>query len=338
MISAGPAAGARVRDAVTFELGPDEEGTTFACTLDDVDRRAVHQPVALTGLDERRTPRGDRGHRCGRQRRRDARSPRPSPSISPLPAAPALTAVADTTLAAGSAQGRVNVTATPDDGGNRVVVTEGARLILDWAGGSIADDVPDGVELSYRAVSYDAAGNASDAATVTVRTPDRTAPATPQITGASGYPLTLHWTMEDGATAIVRRGTTTVAETGGLRTRIRTQSTTTRRPFPTAWWRPNVTTDGFDVSWAASPDTGTEYLYTATARDEAGNVSPPTPATPATATSGTPATACWSTAPSAVQTDDTQAHVDGLAAGSTHAITVVAVDAAGNASARSAAI
>ncbi len=35
----------------------------------------------------------------------------------------------------------MNVTAAPGDGGARVVVTEGARLVLDSAGGSMADDV-----------------------------------------------------------------------------------------------------------------------------------------------------------------------------------------------------
>ena len=99
----------------------------------------------------------------------------------------------------------------------------------------------------------------------------------------------------------------------------------------------NVTTAGFDVSWAVAPDAGTEYLYTATARDDAGNVSPPTPATPATATSGTARYRVLVDGAVSVQTDDTHAHVDGLAAGSTHAIAVVAVDGAGNASAQSAA-
>ncbi len=97
----------------------------------------------------------------------------------------------------------------------------------------------------------------------------------------------------------------------------------------------NVTTDGFDVSWAASPDAGTEYLYTATARDDAGNVSPPTPATPATATSGTARYRVLVDGAVAAETDDTHAHVAGLAAGSTYDLAVVAVDAAGNASARS---
>ena len=336
-IAAGPAAGARVRDAVTFELGPDEEDIAFTCALDDATAAPCTSPWALTGLAS-----GD--HHVAIAATDAAGNVDATPITSTFtvdltaPGAPALTAVADTSLPAGSAQGRVNVTATTDADGTRVVVTEGARLILDGPGGSIADDVPDGVELSYRAVSYDAAGNASDAATVTVRTPDRTAPATPQITGASGYPLTLHWTMEDGATATVRRGTTTVAQTGALTTEDSDAVDNEAPAVPDGVVATNVTTDGFDVSWAAAPDAGTEYLYTATARDDAGNVSPPTPATPATATSGTARYRVLVDGAVSVQTDDTHAHVDGLAAGSTHAIAVVAVDGAGNASARSAAL
>ena len=58
------------------------------------------------------------------------------------PAAPSLTAVADPTVLTGSALGRVTVTAAPRDGGVRVVVTEGARLVLDSAGGSSPTTCP----------------------------------------------------------------------------------------------------------------------------------------------------------------------------------------------------
>ncbi len=337
MITAGPAAGARVRDAIAFDLGPDETNITFACALDDAAAAPCRSPWALTGLAS-----GD--HHVAIAATDAVGNVDATPVTRAftvdltVPGAPSLTAVADTSLPAGSGRGRAAVTATPGEAGTRVVVTEGARLILDGAGGSVADDVPDGVELSYRAVSYGEAGNVSDATTVTIRTPDRTAPATPQITSANGYPLTLRWTMEAGATATVRRGATTVARTGALRTEDRDALDTAAPAVPDGVVATNVTTDGFDVSWAAAPDAGTEYRYTATARDDAGNVSPPTPPTPATATSGTAGYLVLVDGAANARTDATHAHVDGLAAGSTHAISVVAVDGAGNASARSAAL
>ena len=333
-IVAGPAAGARVRDSVTFAIGPDEDGITFTCAVDDVAAAPCTSPWQLTGLES-----GE--HRVTIAATDKAGNVDATPLTTTftvdltVPAAPDLTAVADTALPHGSAQGRVNVSATPGQGGSRVVVTEGTRLVLDSAGGSTADDVPDGVELTYRAVSYDEVGNASDATSVTVRTPDRTAPAAPQITGASGYPLVLRWTMEDGATAVVRRGGATVADTSGLSTTDEDAVDNDAPATPDGVVASGVTTDGFDVSWAAAPDAGTEYTYTATVRDDAGNVSPPTPATPATATSGTARYRVLVDGALAVQTDDTHAHVGGLAAGSTHSVAVVAVDAAGNASAHS---
>ena len=252
-----------------------------------------------------------------------------------MPAAPDLTAVADTTLPTGSAQGRVAVTAAAGEGGTRVVVTEGARLVLDSAGGSVSDDVSDGVELTYRAVSYDTVGNASDATTVTVRTPDRTSPAPPQITSAAGYPLVLHWTMEDGGTATVRRGAATVAETAALSTADDDAVDTAAPAVPDGVVATSVTTGGFDVSWAASPDAGTEYTYTATVRDAAGNVSAATPGTPATATSGGVGYKVLVDGAVVAETDATHAHVAGLAAGSNHDVAVLAVDDAGNVSAHS---
>ena len=232
----------------------------------------------------------------------------------------------------------MTVTAAPGNGGTRVVVTEGTRLVLDSAGGTLTDDVSDGVELTYRAVGYDPAGNASDATTVTVRTPDRTAPAAPQITSASGYPLLLRWTMEDGATATVLRGTSTVAETTGVSAADDDARDAAAPAVPDGVVASNVTTDGFDVSWAASPDAGTEYLYSATVRDEAGNVSPATPVTPATATSGTARYRVLVDGAVAAETEDTHVHVAGLAAGATYDLSVVAIDGAGNASAHSPAV
>ncbi len=336
-IMAGPAAGASVRDSVTLELGPDEDDITFACALDDAAAAPCTSPWVLTGLAA-----GD--HRVTVAATDAAGNADATPVAATFtvdltaPAAPDLTAVASTSPPAGSAQGRVAVTAAPGAGGTRVVVTEGARLVLDGAGGSLTDDVSDGVELSYRAVSYDTAGNASAATSVTVRTPDRTAPAAPQITGASGYPLTLHWTMENGARATVRRGAATVAQTDGHATTDEDAVDADAPAAPDGVVATNVSTGGFDVSWAASADAGTEYVYTATVRDAAGNVSPATPDTPATATSGTARYRVLVDGAVALQTGATHARVDGLAAGTTHAIAVVAVDGAGNVSAKSPAL
>jgi hypothetical protein len=324
-----------VRADVTFELGPTDDGVTFACALDDAAAAPCTSPWALTGL-------GTGDHHVTVTATDAAGNADETPATVAfivdltVPASPTLTAVAVTTLPPGSAQGRVTVTAAPGGDGTRVVVTEGTRLVLDSAGASLTDDVSDGVQLTYRAVSYDAVGNASDAVTATVQTPDRTAPAAPQITGAGGYPLQLHWTMEDGATATVLRGAATVAETTGLATSDDGAVDTAAPLVPDGVVATNVSTAGFDVHWAASPDAGTEYLYTATVRDAAGNVSPPTAATPATATSGTARYRVLVDGAVAAETEGTHVHVDGLGAGSMHDVSVVAVDAAGNVSTHSA--
>ena len=122
------------------------------------------------------------------------------------PAAPTLDVVVDESLAKGSLRGRVAITAVPGDGAVRVVVTSGDRTILDGDGGTVADEVMDDEELTYTAVSYDAAGNVSDVTTRRVRTPDRTPPAPPILTAdGSTLPVALAWSGEDGATARIAR-------------------------------------------------------------------------------------------------------------------------------------
>ncbi len=207
--------------------------------------------------------------------------------------------------------------------------------MLDSAGGSVTEDVPDGTDLTYRAVAYDAVGNASAATGVTVHTPDRTAPAAPRITGAGGYPLVLHWTMEDGARATVRRGPATVTDTDRTTTTDADAVDEAAPDAPGGVVATGVTTGGFDVAWAAPADEGTAYTYTATVRDAAGNISPPAAAATALATSGIARYRVLVDGAQAADVTRPPRTWTGSRPGTTHRLAVVAVDAAGNVSAAS---
>ena len=97
----------------------------------------------------------------------------------------------------------------------RLVVRRDGDAIYDGvAPGDVTDDgLDDDTTYHYRAVAYDAAGNASIAATATAVTPDRTAPAAPPAPDASGYPLHVTWPDDAGTTFTLLRDGTAIAHT-----------------------------------------------------------------------------------------------------------------------------
>ena len=101
----------------------------------------------------------------------------------------------------------------------RVRVTRPGLVLLDGVAADVVDTaVGDGTDVTYEAVAYDAAGNASPPATATVSTPDRTPPAVPTAPTGSGWPLTVAWPAVPGAAQYaLRRDGTPLAGGGGLR-------------------------------------------------------------------------------------------------------------------------
>jgi hypothetical protein len=251
------------------------------------------------------------------------------------PAAASLTATADADVPAGAGRGAVAVDAEPGAGGVRVVVTQGAREVYAGDGGATRDVVADGTELTYQAVTYDEAGNASEAVAVTVDTPDRTAPSVPGLTVGAGYPLVLHATADAGATVTVARdGASLVAdEHGDVHDAGATDAAAPGAPAGIGIAMSTPTS--LSVTWSATSDTGTSYAYTVRATDAAGNASAASAEVPALALAGVASYRVLVDGHVALETADTQGTVTGLAPGTSHAVTVVAVDGAGNVSAAS---
>jgi hypothetical protein len=211
-----------------------------------------------------------------------------------------------------------------------VVVTEGARVVLDGAGGTTADDVADDATLVYRAVTEDEVGNASDPVTVTVTTPDRTAPQAPVILGASGYPLHISWDGDPGVSADVTRdgaaiGTVTDHETTDPDATDEAAPTMPSGVLPT-----DIAKTGFTLDWSPAPDAGTPHTYVVTAVDAAGNRSDPTAPATVSVISGTVRYRVLVDDAPAVETGSTSIALDGFTTGSRHRVRVVAVDGAGN--------
>ena len=141
------------------------------------------------------------------------------------------------------------------------------------AGSTIVDDVADGAETTYTAVSYDDAGNASSEVTVRVRTPDRTPPDEPFITRSSDYPVHLAISAESGATIGLRRNGEDAGADVGIAVTDSAATDTEAPEAPSGLRTAATTTDGFDIAWEASPDVASMYLYRARATDAAGNAS-----------------------------------------------------------------
>ncbi len=247
------------------------------------------------------------------------------------PAAPTLDVVVDESLAKGSLRGRVAITAVPGDGAVRVVVTSGDRTILDGDGGTVADEVMDDEELTYTAVSYDAAGNVSDVTTRRVRTPDRTPPAPPILTAdGSTLPVALAWSGEDGATARIARdgGDPIVTRERAL---VDRDAVDAAAPLAPGGVVVTPTAGGATVTWDGAADRGTAHSYVARLVDADGNTSRPSAPADVIATSGIATYRVLLDGALAQTVTARTATVGGLAPGSAHRIAIVAVDAAGNA-------
>jgi hypothetical protein len=309
-------------------------GAMFACALDHSAPQACTSPWALSALAAGDHTVTIRATDTAGNVEADAATATFTVDPSP-PAAASLTATPDADMPAGAARGAVEVTAAPGAGGVRVVVTEGAREVYSGAGGTTRDVVGDGADLTYQAVSYDAAGNASEPVTVSVRTPDRTPPAIPALTVAAGYPLRLHASVEPGATVTVSRsGASLVADAAGD-VRDDAASDAAAPAAPAGVGISMSTPTSLSVAWSAASDAGTTYAYRARATDEAGNASPSSAEVSALALAGVASYRVLVDGAIALETAGTRATVSGLAPGSSHVVAVVAVDYEGNASAAS---
>ncbi len=322
------------RPTVTFDLGPAEPGTTFTCSIDDGATASCPSSWTLSDLTSGQ-------HTVTITATDAAGNVDPTPlveafSVDATPPDPAsLTAVADPALPLNSSLGRVAVDAQPGAGGTHVVVTEGQRLVLDSAGGSITDDVPDGATFTYTAVTYDDAGNASDPVSATVTTPDRTPPAPPVITSATGDPVSVVFTGDAGATFSIERDGTTV-DTTTARTYADPAAVDAAAPdVPVGLVADQVTDTGFRLRWTGAADAGTGYVYRITATDAAGNTSEPSGAASAVALSGTARYRVRVDGAPAADVTGLSATLAGFAPGSTHGVTIEAVDGDGNASSAS---
>ena len=325
------------RSDATVEFVADDAGATFVCGLDDAAPVACVSPWTLHDLAT-----GD--HRITITATDAAGNTDQTPATADLrvdhsaPASPLLEAIAVST-ALGSYQGRITVKAAPGTGATRVVVVRGDHAVIDGAGSTIVDDVADGAETTYTAVSYDDAGNASSEVTVRVRTPDRTPPDEPFITRSSAYPVHLAISAEAGATIGLRRNGEDAGADVGIAVTDSAATDTEAPEAPSGLRAAATTTDGFDIAWEASPDVASMYLYRARATDAAGNASGWGEIAPVAARSGTASYDVSVDGATFATTTQTDTHVTGIPQdGARHTVTITATDVAGNRSGPSTAL
>ncbi len=317
------------RSDATTEFSADDAGASFVCGLDESAPVACVSPWILHDL-------ATGAHRITVTATDAAGNTDPTPATAELrvdhsaPASPTLEAAAVATPLS-SSQGRVTVTAAPGTGSTRVVVVRGDHAVIDGAGTTITDEVADGTEITYTAVTYDEAGNASAEVTVSVRTPDRTPPDAPSIAPAAGYPVRLAIRAEDGAVIALRRnGDDAGADVGTSVTD--TAATDRAAPEAPAGLRTTTaSTDGFDIAWSAVPDVASPYQYRARATDVAGNASGWGEIAAADARSGVASYTVIVDGTAVATTTRTEAHLTDVPEdGAPHTVTITATDAAGN--------
>ncbi len=336
-IAAGPAS--PTNDATpTFTLTANETAT-FECRVDAEPWAACASPLTVGPLAEG-------SHTIGARARDAAGNLDASPAEVTLvvdtiaPPAPGFTATADTGVALGSSIGRVLLTMTGSGDAVRVVVTQGPRTVYDGASASsVPDLVADGATHTYEAVAVDAAGNISTAVPQSATTPDRTPPAQPSAPNGAGYPLALTWTPVAGAAQYVVARDGATAATVGTAAATDAGALDTAAPPPPSGVSANVLGSGrVSLAWATVTDAGISYTMAVRAVDAAGNASAFSPGTPMVARSGIGTYRVLLDGAPLIDTVATSLDVDGLAPGSQHTLSLVAVDAAGNTSAASAPI
>jgi PKD repeat protein len=315
------------------------EPATYECSVDSGPWTACATPVTIAAL-------ADGSHTIAARARDTAGNVDASPAQITLvvdtvaPPAPALTATADTSLPLGSAAGRVLLTMTGAGDAVRVVVTQGPRTVYDGASAvSVPDLVADGATHAYEAVGVDAAGNVSSSVTASATTPDRTPPAAPAGPNGAGYPLALTWTaVPDTAQYVLARDGTTALTTGTASATDAGALDAAAPPAPSGVSANVLGSGRVALSWAAVTDAGTAYTMAVQAVDAVGNASVFSPGTSLVARSGIATYSVLLDGSPLVDTVATSLDVDGLAAGSQHTLSLVAVDAAGNTSTASAPI
>jgi hypothetical protein len=263
-----------------------------------------------------------------------------SVDVSP-PQAPTLTATPATDLPLASGDGTVllRVLAGPD--AVRVVVRRDGDVIHDGAvPRDLADEhLQDETRYHYTAVAYDAAGNASAAADATADTPDRTASVAPPAPEGAGYPLHVAWPDELGTTFTLARDGTEIARTTQQAVTDADAVDADAPPAPGHVEVSDPTPTGLTLAWGAVADRGTSYRYTVHGEDQAGNVGNDSPAAHLVAASGVAGYRVLVNGVIAIATTtDTTVTLTGLPSGVRRTITVLALDAAGNLSAPSAAV
>ena len=322
--------------AAEMVLSASEPDSTFECRLDGDAFAACSSPLLLTGLT-------DGGHAlevravdaAGNADTSPAQHPWTVDALPPDP--PGLTATADATVAPSCRCASVNLQVTAPDDAVRVRVTRPGRVLLDGAAADLVDaDVADGASATYEAVAYDAVGNASAPETVTVTTPDRTPPDVPVAPTGSGWPLTVTWPAVPGAAAYALQRDGTPLPAPAVSGDADDDAADTAAPAaPVGVTAQPTSTSTAHITWAPAADRGTAYQYAVAAADAAGNPSGFSAESELTATSGIDHYGVLVDGDPVADATTPAADLSGLEPGTTYLVAIVAVDAAGNASAAS---
>ena len=175
--------------------------------------------------------------------------------------------------------------------------------------------------------------------TVTVTTPDRTPPDVPVAPTGSGWPLTVTWPAVPGAAAYALQRDGTPLPAPAVSGDADDDAADTAAPAaPVGVTAQPTSTSTAHITWAPAADRGTAYQYAVAAADAAGNPSGFSAESELTATSGIDHYGVLVDGDPVADATTPAADLSGLEPGTTYLVAIVAVDAAGNASAASSAV